>query len=205
MGQEMKQAKRVGIAFGLLVFATASAPVLAQSAADPMGRMDMGSVLEPDAQEETGGILSSVNRVDRSFFIQLAEFDLAQIASAQQVLRSSKDPQVRRFAQQILDGHSLSLSELSDLAARKLVELPSLPNVTHRKLMARMDELSAAEISTVYLAKSGVDDHRDALSLLKRIATYAEDTDLKTLAEKRVPEAEVNLGTAQTLATRSVQ
>lgn len=205
MGRERILARLVGVAFGLAVFATASAQVLAQSAADPKGRMDMGSVLQRDAQEEAGGILSSVNRVDRGFFIQLAEFDLAEIASAQQVLRSSKDPEVRRFAQQILDSHSVSLSELSDLAARKHVELPSLPSATHRKLMARMDELSAAEISTFYLAKSGVDDHRDALGLLKRITTYAEDTDLKTLAEKLVPEVEAHLGMAQTLATRSVR
>jgi putative membrane protein len=147
----------------------------------------------PDVPKSTGGVLSSVSRADRKFYIKLAEANLAEIESARLALSKTVDVEVKNFAQHMLDDHSMALNELSTLAARKHVELPSVPDEKHRKLGERMKALSPIEFNSQYAAKSGVEDHRATLKLLDKVISSAKDEDLKALAEKMKPKVQAHL------------
>ena len=182
-----------------------SLPVHAQEAA-PVTREPV-SISTPSAPQGDEGKLygaSSVSKADRGFFIKVAEGNLAEIAAAKQALVKSNDAEIKRFAEHMTDDHSMALDQLSMLARNKHVELPSVPSEKHRKLAARMEEMSAIDFNSQY-AKAAVVDHRAMLKVLDKMTSSATDTDLKALAEKMKPQVQSHLKAALALTAPSAQ
>ena len=155
------------------------------------------SITTPSAPDTVGKLSgsSSVSKADRKFFITLAEGNLAEIAAAKQALEKSNDAQIKTFAQDMIDDHSMALDQLSALARNKHVELPSVPDEKHRKLAERMADMSTIDFNSQY-AKAAVVDHRAMLKLLDKITSKTKDEDLKALAEKMKPRIQMHLKAA---------
>ena len=152
------------------------------------------------SKASTGAV--AVSRADRKFYIKLAESNLAEIAAAKQAQAKSNDIEVKGFARTMLDEHGPALSELSTLAARRNVELPTVPDEKHRKQAERMADLSAIDFNSQY-AKLAVDDHRAMLKLLDKVTSSTKDEELKALAERLKPKVQAHLKQAMELTAGS--
>lgn len=130
---------------------------------------------------------------------EMAQANLAEIEAGKLALEKAESPEVKKYAQQMVDDHGKMLEEMKQLAQSKGVELPSAPDAKHQKLMKRLQAASGEKFDREYM-QAMVKDHRDALKLTQRTAKSAKDSDLKASAQKAAPEIQDHLKTAQQIA-----
>ena len=144
-------------------------------------------------------VATTVSKEDREFIDKLARGNIAEIETGKLAVGKSTDANVKTFAQQMVDDHSKALNELSGLAMSKGVTLPNEPDDKHKKAAEKLSSLSADKFDKEYVKTAGVNDHKDTVSLLKKMKKDAKDPDLRGLAEKMLPTVEHHLKMAEEL------
>src|SRR4051812_33954645 len=74
----------------------------------------------------------SVKGKDKSFLIDAAEAGNTEIAASKIALEKSQNPDIKQFAQKMIDEHTKVGAELKQVASSKDVSVPSEPSVTQR-------------------------------------------------------------------------
>jgi putative membrane protein len=69
-----------------------------------------------------------VSKGDVKMMRDMAHSNLAEIETGKLALEKSQSPEVKKFAQQMIDDHTQAQTELQKLAQTKGVELPSKPD-----------------------------------------------------------------------------
>jgi putative membrane protein len=92
------------------------------------------------------------------------------------------------------------LSEASDLAKKKNMQLPSQPMKKHQDAMKKLEQASGAQFHKAFMQQM-VKDHQDALKLAQNAAKKAKDKDLKAAAETAVPVIQNHLEMAKKIAS----
>jgi putative membrane protein len=108
-------------------------------------------------------------------------------------------PEVKSYAQMLMDDHTKANNELKDVAQAKGLTVPDAPAPEQKALQARLEKLSGAQFDQAYV-DAMVKDHRKALALFKRQSTSGKDAEIKSFASKTLPTLEHHLEQAQQLA-----
>lgn len=145
------------------------------------------------------GANPTLSQEDRTYFGKLAQANQAEIAAGEVAQSKSTNPEVVKFAKQMVDDHGMALRKVTDLGKSKGLEVPSQPDDDHQKALEKLKSLSGKDFDKKYAEKSGVDDHEDTLKLLKDIQSKSKDADLKALAAKLQPTVEEHLKMAKTM------
>lgn len=106
--------------------------------------------------------------------------DELSIEAAERVLeRPDLTPEVRRFADTVLNEHSTSLAaaQALDIEPRTNIDVADL-RVRRAARLRELDELQGAELARAYL-ESMVEGHREALRMLDRMLPEADDEDVR--------------------------
>lgn len=130
---------------------------------------------------------SALNKADQQIVMNMARTSMAEIDTAKLALASSRNAEVKAFAQQVLDDHTKALSDVTALAQNKGVSLPSAPDAKHKAQTARLGRLKGEQFDRAYMAQAGVADREQAHAELKRDEARARDPDVKALAAKMLP------------------
>ena len=134
------------------------------------------------------------------FVPKAAASDMFEIAAAKVALKRSTNPEVKKFAQMMIDGHTKSTAGLKKALADSgsTVALPTdLPD----NLKGELDDLNkvdAKDFDKKY-ADSQVDAHNDTLNIMQR---YAQDGDvpaIKAFAAATAPVVQEHLNMAEGL------
>lgn len=142
----------------------------------------------------------AVPRTDANFMKQAAENGHAEVETSKMALTKASSPEVKKFAQQMIDDHTKTNEELMALAKTKGVELPSGPSLVQKgKAKAVLDTAEGEKFDQRYVASMGVDAHEDTLKLFRKAAKDAKDPELKAWAAKTVPALEHHLQMAKAL------
>lgn len=152
------------------------------------------------AATASSGTSNTPSMNDRNMMHHLAMANLAELSAARLALSKAQNPQVKAYAQQMIDDHTKAMSELTSLAQSRGVTLPAEPDAQHQSAVARLKGQSADDFSEEYLEQSGVTDHRNTLRLLVDMSEDADDPQLKKLAEKMIPIVENHLQRGELLA-----
>jgi putative membrane protein len=142
---------------------------------------------------------SSISAADEKLMAQLAQANMAEIATAELAQTKSSNEQVLKFSKHMIDDHSAALKEVSKLADDKGVKLPKEADAKHKDLLKKMNTLSPAEFDREYIAKAGLADHEDAKKLVGKISSDAKDPDFKALGKKLQPTIDMHLKMAKEL------
>jgi putative membrane protein len=145
----------------------------------------------------------SVNKGDQAILKDLALANIAEVAAGNIALQKATKPEVKQFAQQMVDDHTKGLQEVKDVAQSKSVTLPTEPDAKHKKMADKLNSLSGAEFDKAYLAHAGVDDHKAAHQKVVDAQKKATDPDVKALAAKLQPVIDGHLQKVQGLAPKS--
>ena len=122
----MKDAmKSTMLAAGL--FAAMSADVMAQ---DKMG----------DAKMAGGKMM--VSSQDKMFMIAAEHSNLAEIKTSQLALTKTSKPELKEYAQKMIEAHTKAEDDLKQLASSKGVTLPGDPGADNKAKYAKMSTLS---------------------------------------------------------------
>ena len=141
---------------------------------------------------------AALDRADKYFLEEAAKVGMKEREISEQALVNLNTPDVRNFAQQMLNEHARRNAELQALAAQKGVVLPS-PDAK----AARKGAENRRDIDDEYLAEIGM-VHRETIELFEK-AAKAEDPDIAAFALKALPHLREHLESGKQLKRTNQQ
>jgi putative membrane protein len=129
----------------------------------------------------------------------LAQANMAEVQVGKLASQKARNPEVKKFAQHMIEDHGKQLGELKKMAQAKEVTLPAAPKPKHQAAMKKLQDLSGDEFDRAYMTQM-VKDHGETLTLAQKTASQAKDDELKAAAQKAAPAIRQHLDTAQRLS-----
>jgi len=175
------------------------------SATDPaMNGMTQSGSSQSGASGAAGATASSgtLTSADKKGLTDMAVANINEIAAGKIAVSKSQNADVKAFAQQMIDDHSKSLSEVQALAQTKGVTLPTEPDAKHKAMAAKLEKLSGADFDKEYMKNGGLADHKMVHSTLMKDQKAAKDPDVKALADKTIPVVAQHLKSAETITAK---
>jgi len=157
----------------------ASLPLTAQMAppAQPAGQ----------ASKMAGGAAGAkLSAADTKFVHEAAAGGMAEVALGKLAVEKAANPEVKQFAQRMVDDHSKANDELKAFASQKGVTPPADLDPAAKATEARLSKLTGAAFDKAYMADM-VKDHDKDVAAFKHASTSAADADLKAWAGKTLP------------------
>ena len=127
--------------------------------------------------------VSASASADKTFLMTADQGNSAEIAASQMALKKSKNPEVRTYAQQMIDDHTKLRSDMAPFASKMDVTTPQPLNETHKALAKRLSALSGKQFDMEYI-KAMSQDHHKTLDLFKNEAATTSNQDLKTAVQQ---------------------
>ena len=124
----------------------------------------------------------------------LAEVEAGKIAS-----QKAQKPEVKKFAEKMVEDHGRKLEDLKGLAEKKGVAAPNQPSGEQQAMLKKLQAAAGEEFDRVYMSEM-VKAHGEVLQSTRKVAREAKDADLKAAAEKSAPGTEAHLKMAREIA-----
>ncbi len=137
---------------------------------------------------------TSLSHSDKSFVKKAAKSGFEEVDISRVVAARTANPQVRAFAQKMVDDHSSANEALATLATSKGVDLPAKDTDDASK----WSDKSGKDLDEDYMDKM-VSDHKDAVALFQKEADKGDDADIKAFARDTLPKLQHHLEMAMDL------
>lgn len=144
----------------------------------------------------TSGIGKDAAFMRTADIINNAEVQIGQLA-----LERGQHPDVKRFADMLVNDHSANRQKLQQLADTQDVELPSSLDQKHRQLLDRLSQLQGAEFDRAFIDEM-VKGHEDAVSQFENQVRSGQDPQAKSYAADTLPDLRHHLQTAKDIQAR---
>jgi putative membrane protein len=147
-----------------------------------------------------GQATTTLSAGDQRILTELAQANVNEISAGKIAQDKAQSPDVKAFAQQMVDDHSKGLQAVQQVAQSKDVSLPSEPDSKHQAMAAKLNGMSGSAFDRAYLAQAGVHDHQAAHKALMQASKRAKDPDVKALVAQLQPTVDQHLSKVQQLA-----
>jgi putative membrane protein len=137
--------------------------------------------------------------VDQTFLEQAAQNGHAEVSAGRLALTKARNPQVRDFAQRMVDDHTRVVEELRTLAAAKHQPLPTEPSMLQKGKEMIIAGLGDDTFDRRYLNQMGVEAYRANIPLYEKTALESRDPEVKAFASRHLPALREHLQAAQAL------
>jgi putative membrane protein len=127
---------------------------------------------------------STLSRSDRRFVTKAVELNNEEVRLSELAAQQATNPEVRSFAQQLVNEHSQVGTELSAIANRKGVIAD--PSDYDQRATSKLSKKTGVEFDKAYLDKMA-DAHEDAVDLFEKAAKNAKDPEVQAFAAKQLP------------------
>lgn len=120
--------------------------------------------------------------------------DMYEIESSRLALEKARSPEVKNFAQMMIDGHTKTTAELKSLvtSAGVTVTPPSALDPRRQGMLDELRQASATDFDTAYLDQQ-TSAHGEALNLHQGYAQNGDNAQLKAFAAKTAPVVQGHL------------
>lgn len=145
----------------------------------------------------TGSSTSTTDSVSgmtapNGFMMEAARGGMAEVELSKLATTKAQNPEVKKFAQQMIQDHTNANTELKQLAGKKNVTLPTELDAEHKALKDSLSSLSGAAFDKAYV-NAMVSDHEKTVNLFKTQAGGGTDADAKAFAAKTLPKLQGHL------------
>ena len=144
---------------------------------------------------------SAMSKADSKRIMDMAMVNMAEIEMGKLAQSKSQNPEVKTYAQQMIDDHTKGLTEVQTVAQSKGITLPTELDTKHKAMSNRLAKLSGEKFDREYMKVGGVASHKEAHAMLQKNEKAAKDSDVKALATKMMPVVEQHLKSAQQMST----
>jgi putative membrane protein len=125
--------------------------------------------------------------------------DLYEIQSSQLVLETTQNPDIRRFAQMMVEHHMKTTRDAAAAAMRAGLTPPTpMLDAPKMAMLASLSKFEGAERDHLYLAQQMM-AHKEALGLMKTYADTGETPELKAAAQATIPIVQSHLSMIERL------
>ncbi|MFT3859035.1 MAG: DUF4142 domain-containing protein [Aquabacterium sp.] len=143
-----------------------------------------------------------LDRTDAGFLKDAAEAGLAEVEAGKTAAGKATNPDVKAFAQKLVDDHTKAHAELATLAANKNVKLPTDPSMVDKAKLKVLAMREAASFDKHFIKTMGVEAHEDAIKRFEKEIRDGKDADVKAFASKILPALQEHLQMAKDLHAR---
>jgi putative membrane protein len=143
-----------------------------------------------------GGALAQISHGERKFVEEAAKGGMSEVELGQFAQEHASNPQVKQFAQKMVQDHSKANEELRSLAQAKGVTVPSGPKHTENHEMSKLAKLQGDAFDREYMDHM-VKDHEKDVKEFQKEADKAKDADVKNFAANTLPTLQEHLRLAQ--------
>ena len=133
---------------------------------------------------------------DTRFARNAIEAGLEEIATAKLAQDKAQDPEVKAFAERMIQDHSQANERLQMLAAQDDVNLPERLDAAGVKDIDQLSHLSGVPFEREYMDKQ-VAGHRQVISQFRQEAASGHAADLRDFAQSTLPTLEQHLSLAE--------
>lgn len=137
---------------------------------------------------------------DLAFANTAAGNDLYEIEVSRIALTRASSPQVRGYAQMLIDHHTMSSNQLKAVLHAKGVMPPATLPPDKQAKVAQLSRLQGQEFDREFIRVSGVQDHQTAVALFDQASRTVADPDVRGFAVKTLPVLRQHLQSAQNIA-----
>ena len=139
---------------------------------------------------------------DMQFVAVAAGSGMYEVEAARLAVSRATDPQVRSFAQMLVDHHTASNNELTALVSAKGHRIaPGLPPSLQQKVTT-LSGMQGVAFDREFIRMTGVQDHMAAIAAFDQARTTVADAGLRAFIEKTLPVLRSHLQQAQGIAGR---
>ena len=136
---------------------------------------------------------------DQEFVKKAAGSGLFEVREGQLALSMASSPDVRQFAQRIVNDHTRANQELLALVSRKGWTMPRAMSNEEVDMFNRLARVQRAEFDKSYVDQQ-TKAHEQAVELFDRASKECQDPDLKAWAAKTLPTLREHLELARKIA-----
>ena len=176
----MKHVSLVGAA----AFALSVAPALAQQPSTPPSP-------QPKAMSST-----DKSSGDHHFVMEAAQGGMAEVELGKIATDKAASPDVKKFAQRMVDDHGKANDELKTLAQNKNIMLPTAIDAKQKAKIDKLSKMSGEAFDRAYM-KDMLADHRKDVAAFRTESKSGKDADVKAWAAKTLPTLEEHLKQAE--------
>lgn len=124
-----------------------------------------------------------LDKTDMAFMKKAAQGGMTEVMEGQSATTAATSPDVKSFAQKMVDDHTANNQELATLASSKGVDLPTTLDKKHQKQVDMLDKKTGAGFEKSYVSDQKK-DHESMLKLMQNEADHGTDADVKAFAAK---------------------
>jgi putative membrane protein len=133
---------------------------------------------------------AAADRPSTNFMHQAARASRAEVELSRLALERSNDPEVRRFADQMVNEHTRSNASLVELARRERVTLPLNMDAAHRAALNRLRRLSGQSFDRAYTSQMARDHEQVVVLFRTQARSRNRDRDVREWADRMLPTLE---------------
>jgi putative membrane protein len=128
-----------------------------------------------------------LKKIDRDFFEKAAKASMSEVQISRVAATRTTNPEVKRFAQMMIEDHESATEQLAALASTRGVSLPAKD--PHPDKWEKRD---AKNFDKEYLEKM-VSDHEDVVKLFEKQSKNGDDPEAVAFARKLLPKMQEHL------------
>jgi putative membrane protein len=133
---------------------------------------------------------------DQQFVQDASQAGATEIEASKLALKNSSDPQVKKFATQMITDHTKLARNLDVIAAKKGLKAPPAADSA---VIGKLQELKGADFDKAYIEQVAVGGHQKAVELFQKESDSGADPQLKAAATRALPVIKHHLAMAQQL------
>jgi putative membrane protein len=159
------------------------------------GSMDQGTAMDHSRMDKSDGKLTSESFTKKAAAAGMAEVEMGKLGA-----QKATSPEVKKYAQQMVNDHSKGNKELLTAAKGKTDEVPTKPDMMHRAMMEKFEHQKAdKEFDQDFMAQM-VKDHKAVIELYEQASKDpGVDPQLQAVAKKTLPALREHLEEAQSM------
>lgn len=138
--------------------------------------------------------------VDAKFMVQAGQSDQTEIKTSQLALDRTSNPEVRKYAQQMIDEHTKSSSELKPLAEQEGVTLSTNLAPKQQALYDKLSKLNGEQFDQAYMVGQ-TQAHVATAAIYRKEIRSGKDTQVKQFARQVLPTVEGHLKEARAMSS----
>lgn len=157
------------------------------------GREDSTEVAEEQNEEVIEG---NKAEEDAEFAVEAADGGMLEVELGTLAITKAASPEVKQFAQKIVDEHTKANNELKALAQKKNITLPTTLGNEHQRKLEKLREKTGAEFDKEYMDLM-VKDHKEDVKEFEEQAEDGNDPEIKEWASSKLPTLRNHLEEAE--------
>ena len=142
-----------------------------------------------------------LNDKDKDFVGSAERGGMSEVDLAQDGVNHATNPDVKAFAQKLVDDHTKANSELSQFATSRGVTTMGEMEAKMKETKERLAKLTGKSFDQAFVNQM-VEDHTSTIKLFEEESASGVDTDLKAWVDKTLPTLREHLKAAQDLQAK---